>query len=377
MLLNNVIDQSRYIIVKIGSALLVNEENGELRTQWLEKLVDDLSTYIKQGKKIIIVSSGAIAIGRNMLSIQHDKRLKLEENQALASVGQITLAHHWQQILSAHDITGAQILLTLDDTEVRKRYLNARATLKTLHKLGCVPIINENDSVSTFEIRYGDNDRLAARVATMVEADLLIILSNVDGLYAENPWQNPEAEFFHQVEEITQEIENMAGLTQSSIGRGGMRTKVEAARIATAQGCKMIIANGLIDNPIRAIQNGRRATLFTTQSEPHSTRKVWIAGTLNPQGKIYIDEGAVKALHKENSLLAAGIIKVEGCFERGDAVEISDEKGIVCAHGLTSYSHIDVDRLKGKKTLDMEKILGYRGRKAIVHKDDLVLKVTN
>lgn len=360
------------IVVKIGSALLTDSETGRLNRTWLQALVEDVVRLQSQGKDMLIVSSGAIALGRKALKLPSGK-LKLEESQAAAAVGQISLAHAFQEMLSGYGIGCAQILLTLDDTEERRRYLNARSTLTTLLKLGAIPVINENDTVATSEIRYGDNDRLAARVASMVSADCLVLLSDVDGLYTAPP-SEPGAKHLPEVNEITAEIENMAGDAASELSRGGMKTKVAAARIATESGCAMMIANGRTLHPLKAVEEGARCTWFTAQSTPFAARKRWISGGLKTSGALFIDAGAVKALEQGRSLLPAGVRLVEGTFERGDAVAVKDETGREIARGLSAYSAEDAQRIKGHNSREIEELLGFSGRAEMIHRDDLVLK---
>jgi glutamate 5-kinase len=319
-----------------------------------------------------VVSSGAIALGRRHLNLAVGK-LKLEESQAAAAVGQIRLAHAYKELLDAHQITVAQILLTLGDTEQRRRYLNARGTLKTLLALGAVPVINENDTVATAEIRYGDNDRLAARVAQMVGADCLVLLSDIDGLYTANPQLDPDAQFIAKVLEITPQIEAMAGGSASAFGSGGMQTKIAAAKIAVGAGIHLCISRGAIDHPLKSIEDGVRCTWFVPSLNPATVRKQWIAGTLKPAGAITVDDGAVRALMGGKSLLPAGVTRALGRFERGDTVSIIAPDGTEIARGICAYSDTDAARIIGRKSMDIEAVLGFRGRDEIVHRDDLVL----
>jgi glutamate 5-kinase len=321
---------------------------------------------------VVIVSSGAIALGRRQLGLPRGK-LKLEESQAAAAVGQIRLAHAWKEVLEPHDCAVAQILLTLGDTEERRRYLNARSTLNTLLKLGSIPVINENDTVATAEIRYGDNDRLAARVAQMASADCLVLLSDVDGLYTADPTRDPHARFIPEVSVITPEIESMAGGSASDVGSGGMATKVLAGKIALAAGCNMCITVGREPHPLRRIEAGGRCTWFVAKATPKTVRKQWIAGLLKPAGTLHVDEGAAKALRGGKSLLPAGVTKVEGRFDRGDAVLVKDAAGVELARGLSAYSSDDARRVQGRRSQDLEAILGFRGRDELIHRDDLVL----
>ena len=369
--MNDQASKRQLIVIKVGSALLVESENGSLRREWLRKLCSDIAALRHEGQSIIIVSSGAIALGRRTLGLKPGA-LKLEESQAAASVGQVRLAEAYVESFAAEDIVAAQILLTLGDTEVRSRYLNARATLRTLIELGAIPVINENDTVATAEIRYGDNDRLAARVASMMEADLLVLLSDVDGLYTADPSRGPEAEHIPEVAAITPEIEKMAGASVSGLGRGGMTSKLAAAKIATAAGCEVIIAKGSAD-ALQALRPGARCTRFHASTTPAASRKRWIAGVLKPEGALIIDAGAVKALGEGKSLLPAGVRQIDGRFERGDAVLVRDREGREIARGLAAYSAEDAERIAGRRSAEIEAILGYRGRDEMIHRDDLAL----
>jgi glutamate 5-kinase len=364
--------EAKRVVVKVGSALLVDGDKGRLNRAWLESFTEDVAAYRKRGLEVILVSSGAIALGRRHLALSPGK-LKLEESQAAAAVGQIRLAHAYKELLDAHEITVAQILLTLGDTEQRRRYLNARGTLNTLLALGAVPVINENDTVATAEIRYGDNDRLAARVAQMVGADCLILLSDIDGLYTADPAVDPDAQFIAKVLEITPAIEAMATGSSSDMGSGGMQTKIAAAKIAVSAGCHLCIAKGAEAHPLKRIEDGERCTWFVPSSTPMATRKQWIAGTLKPAGAIAIDDGAVRALMGGKSLLPAGVTRALGRFDRGDTVSIIGPDGTEVARGICAYSDSDAARIIGRKSADIEKTLGFRGRDEIVHRDDLVL----
>jgi glutamate 5-kinase len=363
---------ARRIVVKVGSTLLVDGDKGRLNRSWLESLAADVVAFRKRGQDVILVSSGAIALGRRHLNLGLGK-LKLEESQAAAAVGQIRLAHAYKEILDEHQITVAQVLLTLGDTEQRRRYLNARGTLNTLLALKAVPVINENDTVATAEIRYGDNDRLAARVAQMVGADCLILLSDIDGLYTADPKVDPDAQFIARVLEITPLIESMAGGSGSELGSGGMQTKIAAAKIAVAAGCHLCISKGALEHPLQRIEDGARCTWFLPSSTPLATRKQWIAGTLKPAGAIAIDEGAVRALLSGKSLLPAGVTRAVGRFDRGDTVSIIGPGGVEVARGICAYSDADAARIMGRKSAEIEQLLGFRGRDEIVHRDDLVL----
>ncbi|TDW25351.1 glutamate 5-kinase [Rhizobium azibense] len=365
------LDRYRRIVIKIGSALLVDRKTG-LRSAWLDKMCADIAALKARGADVLVVSSGAIALGRSVLDLPSGA-LKLEESQAAAAVGQISLARAWSESLSRDEIVAGQILLTLGDTEERRRYLNARATINQLLKIGAVPIINENDTVATSEIRYGDNDRLAARVATMTGADLLILLSDIDGLYTAPPHLDPEAEFLETIAEITPEIEAMAGGAASELSRGGMRTKIDAGKIATTSGCAMIIASGKTDSPLSAISNGARSSWFAPSGTPVTARKTWIAGQLQPAGELHVDDGAVAALGAGKSLLPAGVRKVIGLFSRGDTVAIIGPSGREIARGLVSYDAEDARQIVGRKSTEIEAILGYPGRTAMIHRDDMVM----
>jgi glutamate 5-kinase len=363
---------SRRLIIKIGSALLV-AERGEIRRPWLAALADDVARCRARGQEVILVSSGAIAVGRRHLGLA-DHRLRLDEKQAAAATGQIRLAHAYQEALARHSITVAQILLTLDDTEERRRHLNARATFAQLLALGAVPLVNENDTVATAEIRFGDNDRLAARVAQMTSADMLVLLSDIDGLYTADPRKDAEARHVPLVREIGPEIEAMAGEAAPGYSSGGMVTKLAAARIATSAGCHMLVAEGKgAGPPLAAIEAGGHATLFLPRGEPRSARKAWIAGTVDPRGTLTVDDGAAGALRLGRSLLPAGVIAVEGVFERGDTVIIRTRTGNEAGRGLSAYSSADIRRIAGYKSGEIAGILGYRGRDEIIHRDDLVV----
>lgn len=359
------------VVIKIGSALLVDRGSG-IRKPWLDAISDDIAALKARGTDVLVVSSGAIALGRTVLDMPSGA-LKLEESQACAAVGQIALARHWSESLSRHQIVAGQILLTLGDTEERRRYLNARATLNQLLKIGAVPIINENDTVATTEIRYGDNDRLAARVATMAGADLLVLLSDIDGLYTAPPHLDPDAQFLDTIEEITPSIEAMAGGAASELSRGGMRTKIDAGKIATSAGCAMIIASGKTMNPLSAIENGARHSWFAASKSPVTARKTWIAGQLQPAGTLQVDNGAEGALRSGKSLLPAGVRSVSGTFHRGDTVSIVTIEGREIARGLAGYDADEARRICGRKSNEIEKILGYAGRAAMIHRDDLVM----
>ncbi|HUK61374.1 MAG TPA: glutamate 5-kinase [Stellaceae bacterium] len=363
---------SRRLIVKIGSALLVDDATGDLKHGWLDALVADLAQCRGRGQEVLVVTSGAVAVGRRHLGLG-GRVLRLEEKQAAAAAGQIRLAHAWLEALGRHGIGVAQILLTPDDTEARRRHLNARATLEQLLALGAVPVINENDTVATAEIRFGDNDRLAARVAQMISADTLVLLSDIDGLYTADPRLDPSARHVPEVRELTAEIEAMAGHAPPGSSSGGMVTKLSAARIALAAGCRMAIAQGEGLHPLSALDKGARATWFIPSSEPKTARKRWIAGAVNPVGALTVDDGAAAALQRGTSLLPAGVVSVEGEFERGDAVLVKRRDGRAVARGLSAYSSADARAIAGHKSSEIETILGYRGRDEMIHRDDLVL----
>ena len=362
---------ARRLVVKIGSVLLVDEETGTLHHAWLDALCDDIADAQARGQEVIIVTSGAIAIGRGPLGMK-GRKLRLEEKQAAAATGQMRLTHAYQQSLGRHNITVAQVLITLDDTEDRRRYLNARNTLDTLLKLRAVPVINENDSVATAEIRFGDNDRLAARVSQMISADTLVLLSDIDGLYTADPRDDPSAELVPKVREITPAIEAMAGAA-SDHGSGGMVTKLIAAKICMGAGCRMAIIPGKLHHPLAGLMKGGRCTWFLPAAEPRAARKRWVAGSLQTLGVLIVDDGAVTALNSSKSLLPAGIVDVSGEFERGDAVEVRSKDGQALGKGISAYAAADIRAIKGQKSKKIEEILGFRGRSEVIHRDDLVM----
>lgn len=371
--LNRNINNFSRIVIKIGSALLVDPDRN-LRKTWLHSLIDDLASLVQSGKEVLIVSSGAIALGRSQLGAhQRPEQLKLEESQAAAAIGQIELSRAYNESLNRHQLSCGQILLTLGDTETRRRYLNARATINTLLQSSVIPIINENDSVATAEIRYGDNDRLAARVASMVNADLLILLSDIDGLYLQPPSVNPNAQLLEEVELITAEIENMAGESTNQNSKGGMKTKIEAAKIATASGTTMVIGSGKPNNPISKIVAGARSTWFAPSQNPVNDRKKWIAGGLDVAGLVAVDSGAIAALKSGKSLLPAGVTQVTGNFFRGDTVEIIDPEGIRIGCGLTEYDSNDARKISGLQSTEIQQLLRQPIRSAMIHRDNLVL----
>jgi glutamate 5-kinase len=362
---------ARRVVVKIGSALFIDQQTGAMNRAWLEGVCADVADLRRAGKDVVIVSSGAVALGRRELNLAG--RLQLEEKQAAAAAGQIVLAHAYQELLRGFGITTAQVLLTLEDSERRERYLNARKTLLTLLGLGAVPVINENDTVATQELRYGDNDRLSARVAQMVSAECLVLLSDVDGLYTADPRRDANARYVDEVTEVTREVLDMAGDTGSSHGSGGMRTKLEAARIAVGAGCRMCIATGHVARPISVLLAGGKATWFLPSATPGAARKQWIAGTLQPKGTLRVDAGAERALVDGRSLLPAGVTAVDGQFERGDNVSVVAADGRELARGLTAYPADEAKLIAGRRSGDIQEILGYSGRDEIIHRDDLVL----
>jgi glutamate 5-kinase len=365
------VGQAKRVVVKIGSALLVDAATGSVKSPWLATLIDDIVRLKAEGADVIVVSSGAIAMGRRTLKFAGGA-LKLEESQAAAAVGQIALAQAWSEALREKGLVAAQVLVTLKDTEERRRHLNARATLLTLLGRGAVPVINENDTVATSEIRYGDNDRLAARVASMLSADCLVLLSDIDGLYDGIPGK-PGVTLIPVVKEITPDIEAVAGKPVSGLGSGGMATKIEAARIALGAGCDMVIASGHEPHPLARIDEGARSTWFLASMTALQSRKRWIAGSLQPVGRLTVDDGARTALGRGKSLLPAGVRAVAGSFARGDTVSVVDQQGLEIARGLVAYDASDAQRIAGKKSADIEKAIGFRGRDEIIHRDDLVM----
>ena len=363
---------ARRIVVKIGSALLVDRTLGRLRATWLNSMADDVAELIAAGKEVILVSSGAIALGRHIMGLPKGA-LELEQSQAAAAVGQISLASAYQDVFRARGRTVAQVLLTLGDTEERRRYLNARRTMDTLLAHNVIPVVNENDTVATTEIRYGDNDRLSARVASMMSADCLVLLSDIDGLYTAPPGKSKTATRLDVVTQITPEIEAMAGDAGSELSKGGMVTKIEAAKIALGSGADMVISSGKVMHPLKAISSGAPCTWFIASTDPVAARKRWIAGNLEPKGAIEIDAGAEKALGTGKSLLPAGVRRIEGIFDRGDAVIIRGAGGRELGRGLIAYSRADADLIIGKKSSEITAILGHAGRAELIHRDDMAL----
>jgi glutamate 5-kinase len=364
--------RARRIVVKIGSALLVDRKTGRLKATWLNSLADDVAELTASGKEVILVSSGAIALGRHVMGLPRGQ-LELEQSQAAAAVGQISLASAYQDIFRVRGLVVAQVLLTLGDTEERRRYLNARRTMDTLLAHKAIPVVNENDTVATTEIRYGDNDRLSARVASMMSADVLVLLSDIDGLYTAPPAKDPAARHIPEVRAITPEIEAMAGDPASEMSKGGMRTKIEAAKIALGGGTSMVITTGETMHPLRALTSGARCTWFVAPSDPVAARKRWISGQLEPAGLVVIDAGAEKALLSGKSLLPAGVTRVEGSFDRGDAVIIRAADGRELGRGLVAYALADAERIIGRKSNEIARILGHVGREELIHRDDMAL----
>jgi glutamate 5-kinase len=365
---------ARRIVIKVGSALVVDGETGEPDRIWLGALVADAARVAKRGQQVLIVSSGAVALGRRRLGLTR-RALDLPEKQAAAAAGQGLLMRAWEEAFEPYGLQAAQVLLTRDDTETRRRWLNARATMETLLSLGVIPVVNENDTVATEEIRYGDNDRLAARVAQMIGADLLVLLSDIDGLYTADPRANPDARHIPLVEELTPEIEAMAGGSNVSagVGVGGMATKLTAAKIAQGAGCATLITLGNRPDPLQAVEDGARATLFEPSQSPSAAYKSWIAGSLAPQGSVTVDAGAVTALKSGKSLLPAGVRKVEGRFEKGDAVLVLDPSGREVGRGLSRYDAAEAEKIMGLNSSAIEGVLGYTEGPTLIHADDLAL----
>jgi len=365
--------RARRVVVKIGSALLAPDSSGNPAQAWLDALAEDIAAMRARGQEVVVVSSGAIAVGRRRLGLPANRPLKLEDSQAAAACGQIGLARAYQEALARHELTAAQVLLTLGDTEERRRYLNARSTINTLLRLGAVPVINENDTVATTEIRFGDNDRLAGRVAQMASAEVLVLLSDIDGFYTADPKTDADARLIPEVREITPAIEAMAGESKPGDSSGGMVTKLIAAKIAVAAGCHIVIADGRPLNPLAAIEAGARCTWFVAAENPLAARKQWIAGTLEPAGSLTVDAGALAALAAGKSLLPVGVTAVEGEFGRGDAVDVRGPDGQAAARGLSAYAADDARRIAGHNSREIVRLLGYRGRDEMIHRDNLVL----
>ena len=364
------INNFKKIVIKIGSSILIDKK-GEPKKSWLEEFVKDIKLLSKKKKQVIIVSSGAIALGCKQLGI-NKKGLKVDKSQAVASIGQIELMNIYKKIFNKNKIKISQILLTLDDTEQRRRSINARRTIDNLLNMGIVPIVNENDTTATSEIKYGDNDRLAARVAQIIGADCLILLSDVDGLYTDNPKKNKKTKLIKTVKEIDENIKKYANKAENFYGSGGMKTKIEAAKICQLSGCYMAIANGNYKNPIKKIIKSKKCTWFLPKVSKLDARKQWIIGSIAPKGEVIIDLGAVKAINNGKSLLPAGVKKINGNFEKGDHILVKDINETECARGLTSFSSIEIEKIKGSHSSKIKNILGYSSREEIIHKDDLV-----
>lgn len=362
---------NRRLVIKVGSSLLIGDD-GHVHRDWLQGLVHDVARLHGEGHELLIVSSGAIAIGSTVLDI-NKRRAKLSDLQAAAAAGQVQLVHAYQEALAAHSIVAAQVLLTPGDTEDRRRFLNARGTLSRLLQQSVVPIINENDTVATEEIRYGDNDRLAARVSQLVMSDALILLSDIDGLYSADPGEDASAQHVPEVRKISEEIMQAAGETRSDIGSGGMATKVQAARIATHAGCSTVITNGAIERPLSALADGCRHTIFHAQGSPATARKQWLAGVLEVAGELCLDDGAIQALKSGKSLLPVGVTAVGGEFRRGDVLTLMSSDGSEIGRGLAEYDSDEAQSLQGRQSEQIEELLGYRGRSVMVHRDELVL----
>ena len=364
------INKSKKIVIKIGSSILIDEK-GKPKKKWLKKFAQDIKLLIKKKKNVVIVSSGAIALGCEYLKIKK-KGLKIDKSQAVASIGQIELMDFYKKVFEKIGIKISQILLTLDDTEQRRRSINAKRTIDNLLTMGIVPIVNENDTTATTEIKYGDNDRLASRVSQIINADCLILLSDVDGLYTDNPTKNKKAKLIKTVTEIDEKIKKYASKTENLYGSGGMKTKIEAAKICQLAGCYMAIANGNLDNPIKKIIKNKKCTWFLPRVSKLDARKQWIIGSIAPKGEVIIDQGAVKAINNGKSLLPAGVKKINGTFEKGDHILVKDQNDTECARGLASFSSIEIEKIKGSHSREIKNILGYSSREEIIHKDDLV-----
>lgn len=365
------LDDAKRLIVKVGTNILVDQDKGRVRRAWLETLADDIAELREAGKEVIVVSSGATALGRRILGLER-RTISMEAKQATAAVGQVRLSQIWREVLERHGLIMAQVLLTLEDSESRRRYLNARSTLLSLLAFGAVPVINENDALAS-EVRFGDNDRLAGRLAQMISADTLILLSDVDGLYTADPRRHREAELIAELGEVTPEVEALAGPAGKGVSSGGMRTKVAAAKVALAAGSTMVIAQGKDYHPLKALATGRPSTWFRPSATPLTARKQWIASGLTPAGAIAVDAGALNALGRGRNLLPAGVTAIEGAFQRGDAVVVRGPDGTERGRGLINYSAEESRRIAGHKTSEIEALLGYARGNAMIHSDDLVL----
>ena len=364
------INKFKKIVIKIGSSILV-DERGNPKKIWLQEFANDIKSLIAKKKQIVIVSSGAIAMGCEYLKIKKNG-LKIDKSQAVASIGQIELMNFYKKTFDKSKIKISQILLTLDDTEQRRRSINARRTIDNLLTMGIVPIVNENDTTATTEIKYGDNDRLAARVSQIISADCLILLSDVDGLYTDNPKKNKETKLIKTVKEIDENIKKCATRAENLYGSGGMKTKIEAAKICQLSGCYMVIANGNYKNPIKKMFKSQKCTWFLPRISKLDARKQWIIGSVAPKGEVIIDQGAIRAINNGKSLLPAGVNKINGSFEKGDHILVKDQNDVECARGLTSFSSTEIEKIKGSHTSKIKNILGYSSRGEIIHKDDLV-----
>ena len=366
------IDGAKRIVIKIGSALVADIERGRAKSEWMHALAADIATLHSQGKEVIIVSSGAVALGRKLVNVGIEA-LDLSEKQAAAAAGQPLLMQAWANAFAAHDINVAQLLLTLDDSETRRRYLNARTTFATLLAHRMIPIVNENDTVATAELKFGDNDRLAARVAAMISADLLVLFSDIDGLYSADPRKKADAQFIERVDALTPEILAMGGGSASELSNGGMKTKLDAAQMALAAGCHMVIAKGEDQHALKKLGQGGRATWFVAGTRPQLARKHWIATSVQGKGGVVIDEGAERALTQGKSLLPAGVVKISGTFGRGDTITVTNVTGSLIARGISAYTSDEAKQIMGKKTSAIEALLGYAGRDTLIHRDDLAL----
>lgn len=366
------IDGAKRIVIKIGSALVADIERGRAKSEWMNALAIDIAALHAEGKEIIIVSSGAVALGRKLVNVGIEA-LDLSEKQAAAAAGQPLLMQAWANAFASHDIKVAQLLLTLDDSEQRRRYLNARTTFATLLSHRMIPIVNENDTVATAELKFGDNDRLAARVAAMISADLLVLFSDIDGLYSADPRKKADAQFIERVDALTPEILAMGGGSASELSNGGMKTKLDAAQMALAAGCHMVIAKGEDQHALKKLAAGGRATWFVANTRPQLARKHWIATSVQGKGGVVIDEGAERALTQGKSLLPAGVVKISGTFGRGDTITVTNVTGSLIARGISAYTSDEAKQIMGKKTDAIEALLGYAGRDTLIHRDDLAL----